>query len=186
MQGCVTGISLSTFQLRRWPLSLPIQNSLYVALFPVNNLADAPLNLTSCTPHKSVALCSNSSTTSPELPLRLPTFKLPTLKQCSSWMRVKRYLHLTSSLSCATPSPNLMDMPPIWQTGDQYLAFLDLTSFGEYWIKNHIGRIGQTVDFPNTIPHSHVWAQRVVLSNNCNKGCAYYRRDAIYQKSVIC
>ena len=92
------------------PSPFSIHSSLYRAAFPLIILTDLPLNLVSSKQQMSTDLCSNIPTSSPELPLRVPTFALKTrksanlLSRISHWMTVWLGLHLTLVLLCIASS----------------------------------------------------------------------------------
>ena len=59
--------------------SSPTQKHLYLESLPSIILADSPLHLHSCIQHKSIPLLDINSTTSLDLPLNVPTFRLAIL-----------------------------------------------------------------------------------------------------------
>ena len=61
------------------PALLPTQKNLYLSSLPVMNLAEAPLQRTSCIQQRSIPLLDIVSTTSDDLPLIVPTFKVAIL-----------------------------------------------------------------------------------------------------------
>ena len=100
--------SVTSIPMPPRPKLFPTQYILYSLFFPVINLADASLHLTSCTHHTSTFLVNVSTT--PVWLLMVPVFKLPKLNFCSvsmvpdCWMTIWRCSGLTPALPCASPS----------------------------------------------------------------------------------
>ena len=85
----------------------PIHSNLNCAAFPLVILTYFSLNLVSSKQEMSTDLCSNISRSSPQLPLRVPTFALKTCKSTnllSSRLDLHIGLHLSLVLLCSTSS----------------------------------------------------------------------------------
>ena len=70
------------------PSPFSIKSSLYYDAFPLIILTDFPLNLVPSKQQMSIELCPNIPTSSPELPLRVPTFAMKTRKSTNLLSRI--------------------------------------------------------------------------------------------------
>ena len=70
----------------------PIHSNLNCAAFPLVILTYFSLNLVSSKQEMSTDLCSNISRSSPQLPLRVPTFALKTCKSTNLLSRISHWM----------------------------------------------------------------------------------------------